>query len=429
MLQAQTLLPVLLAAVASAAARAPWAPSAAATIDPLFLRRLDASSGDAGSGDLGGGSGDLGSGGGGGVIEPPSPPPSAPPSIPPSPLEPPAPPTLPPLPAMPPWIPTHEIEITIIAAGTVDDYNTTLLSSMEETFAAAANVSVDAVTVTVAAASVVLTVTIGTDSEAEADGVSASLSTSLASASAASAFLNIAVEATPSVVALIVGGCQPGQLGLDKWRAGEVCIACPAGYACAFNTTLRTLEASICPAGLYCPYGNASAPLVPPAGYYVPDVGHAAPIACAPGSFAPYNASGSDACAACPAGSECPLVATASPTPCPAGSFHDAAGSASGQPCQLCPAGKYRVGTGGAAEADCADCPAGYTGPAGAVEAVQCYVDPASSAACTSGLGSAVGLVALGAVLGAGMAMLSWTLLPRRTKTATVKRAKVGVNE
>ena len=296
----------------------------------------------------------------------------------------------------------------------MSDYDASAITSLRQAFATAAAVDLADVTVSVAAASVLITATIAVEGESASSSVASSLSSALSSASAATSVLGITVEQAPTVAAAQLGGCAPGYLGLaPPW--GDVCVSCPAGYACGFNTTVETLAAGLCPSGFYCPMGNASAPLAAPAGYESSGTGFAQAVPCAPGTYAAFNGAGTTACLPCPAGHECHEAATASPSACAAGTYHDAIGAASGQRCVSCPANTYRATTGGTSAAQCTACPAGEIGPIGSIEEAACYPNPLLDAQCSSRGTTAIALVGCGVLLGAGLAMCGWAVMPMLT--------------
>ena len=271
--------------------------------------------------------------------------------------------------------------------------------------------SVADVRVTIAPASVLITATIAVDGDAASSAVVSSLGSALASAAAATSLLGITVEEAPSVIAEQLGGCAPGLLGLaPPW--GDVCVPCPAGYACAFNTTVDTLATSVCPIGFFCPQGNASAPLPAPAGHASAGAGYALAVPCAPGTYAPFESTGTGECLPCPAGSECHGRAMAAPSTCAAGTYHDASGAASGARCAPCPASTYRDTTGGTSLASCTACLSTEVGPEGSVEAAACFPDPSQRAQCPAeGVAAAI-FIGIGTLLGAGIASCGWAMLP-----------------
>ena len=150
---------------------------------------------------------------------PPSPPPPSP--LPPSPPQPsPPPPTTSPPPvagtpppvASPPPLPPLEagqavqrnVEVELVAAGTVESFDDTKKNQIAESFASQlAGVSVDDVTVVVTSASVRITVTIATTTASAATSIQSSLSSSLSTASAATAFLGSAVTVTAAPVVAV----------------------------------------------------------------------------------------------------------------------------------------------------------------------------------------------------------------------------------
>lgn len=132
----------------------------------------------------------VGSGEGSGDFPPPSPKPSPPPSPaplpppsqkpspPPSPMPSPPPSPLPsPSPAPAPTVPdgAQVVSLAFNASGDVSDYNSTIRSALELTFAQAASVSVDAVTVSVMPGSVLIKVDIQTTSASASNTVQAAL--------------------------------------------------------------------------------------------------------------------------------------------------------------------------------------------------------------------------------------------------------------
>ena len=376
-----------------------------------------------GSGDLSGnfGSGDFGSGSGVGSVGPGSgvgsgdfgsgipfppapPPPSPPPAAPPPPS---TPPTSPP-PAQPPA--THQVEVTLVAAGTVSDYGATEVSNLRSAFASAAGVDVGAVSVSITAASVLITATIGVASASAVTSVTSNLATALPDASTASSLLGITVTSAPTVATVQLGGCAAGELGIQPpW--GDFCVPCPAGYVCGFNTTI--FEALVpCAAGSYCPEGNASAPIACPTGYDCTGTKNTRLQPCAPGTHSGASDLG---CVVCGAGTECHYPATTSPLPCPSGKFSDAISSESGMRCQPCAAGTYRAMPGGTSADSCIACGEGLTSAEGSTEAAACYNDPASQLHCTAA-GGAIGMLAIGALVGAGGVAAALALMPRLNK-------------
>jgi len=210
---------------------------------------------------------------------------------------------------------------TLTAAGVVEDYDEAVRASLAQVFATEAGVALSAVTVEVAPASVVLTVSIAVSTPAQSDAISNTLSARLASATAASAILGISVESTPAIDVVRTDGCLAGTLDVNLDQPGVSCVDCPPGYACGFNTTLVSLAAARCAPGFYCPLGS-TVPLAAPTGHAATGTGNSQATPCAPGTYSGQTASA--ACAPCPAGFECPAAGTSAPVQCPVGTSRDA---------------------------------------------------------------------------------------------------------
>ena len=133
---------------------------------------------------------------------PASPPPSSPPSTPPSPPPPSAPPSSPPPPppSPPPSPPPDVVLLSMVAAGTIDDYNTAKQDEMKATIAEEAGVSVNNVILEITAASVNILAYVMIPVELAVSSVQSALESSFATATKASDLLNVVVESEPQVV-------------------------------------------------------------------------------------------------------------------------------------------------------------------------------------------------------------------------------------
>ena len=144
---------------------------------------------------------------------PPPPPPSSPPPIsPPPPVSPPvSPPTPSPPPPSPPAFPPganvavqHQAVVSLVAAGSIEEYTDEVKRAIGESAAAAANLPPEAATVTVEPASVRLRIVLVAPTSQGASDASAALSASLSSPEAATAVLGVDVQATPVIETLTV---------------------------------------------------------------------------------------------------------------------------------------------------------------------------------------------------------------------------------
>ena len=291
-----------------------------------------------------------------------------------------------------------------MGAGAVEDYNAT---DLQETFAAEAGVNRGAVSVVITPASVLITVSIATSSAADSDVILGRLSSGLlANATAASAALGITVEIAPVIGIYSLAACRPG-----TFDAGHAtCVGCPAGYACAYNTSIADLHSALCPVGFYCPLGTAT-PIAPPSGQQSSTWGQAYPTPCAPGTYSVVNATGgTPACTACPSGYECAAMGTSVPTPCPSGFYRDMSSGA--VRCESCAVGSFWEGVGGASPSVCVSCAEGTTSMPGSASSSACV--PVQSATCADSPSStaAVVIALLGALLGAAGMLLLWAIVP-----------------
>lgn len=88
----------------------------------------------------------------------------------------------------------------MVAAGTIDDYNTAKQDEMKETIAEEAGVSVDNVILEITAASVNILAYVMIPVELAVSSVQSALESSFATATQASDLLNVVVESEPQVV-------------------------------------------------------------------------------------------------------------------------------------------------------------------------------------------------------------------------------------
>jgi hypothetical protein len=128
---------------------------------------------------------------------PPTPPPPLPVPAQPQPA------TWPPLPPDAVVTLVPQVVITLVAAGTVEDYDDDARTGLIEAFAAESGVPPEDVTLTIEPASVLIRFVVDLPSEAASAQLKAALATSMADASAASSLLSIAVESTPLVAAVV----------------------------------------------------------------------------------------------------------------------------------------------------------------------------------------------------------------------------------
>jgi len=92
------------------------------------------------------------------------------------------------------------VVVTVVAAGSVDDYNGATRLSLREAVALESDVGVDEVALTIKAASVILRFDITLESEQASTQLTQRLSqTALANASAASYLLGVTVESAPAI--------------------------------------------------------------------------------------------------------------------------------------------------------------------------------------------------------------------------------------
>jgi hypothetical protein len=141
------------------------------------------------------------------------------------------------------------------------------------------------------------------------------------------------------------------------------CVTCPVGYYCDQNATSLAvaLASKPCPAGMFCPAGQAAMPELTnnacPAGYFCVSA-VSAPQACSAGSWNPVTgATNSSFCMTCPAGSYCTSASPSVTGFCEAG-FYCPAGSVNNRTFP-CPSQYYRANVGARSLQDCAICPAG----------------------------------------------------------------------
>jgi len=90
------------------------------------------------------------------------------------------------------------VTVTLVAAGSVSDYNETTKTNLQIKFAQAARVPPSFVVVQVAAGSVIITAVIAVPVGSTASGITNALATTLGSTSAASSFLGITVTSAPT---------------------------------------------------------------------------------------------------------------------------------------------------------------------------------------------------------------------------------------
>ncbi|XP_053729819.1 SCO-spondin isoform X1 [Synchiropus splendidus] len=167
----------------------------------------------------------------------------------------------------------------------------------------------------------------------------------------------------------------------------ENCTACSPGFYCPVK---GTIEASLCPAGHYCPPGLVTGNRFPcPAGTMNPHLGASSPDACEPcpsgmfcsqpgqsqptgpceaGFYCPAGSSRSNSTEhqdnssqthVCPPGHYCPQ-GTGFPLPCPAGSLSSSRGLRRRDECLSCPSGRFCRQPGMVALSEAPPCDAGY---------------------------------------------------------------------
>jgi len=161
---------------------------------------------------------------------------------------------------------------------------------------------------------------------------------------------------------------------------------CPAGFYCPAGSTPSTPIVPVsCPAGSRCPKGSCL-PAGCDCGYKCP-AGSAGQIKCQPPFYCPGK--NNTKMTLCPIGSMCDQPGMCAPTPCPPGSYVSCAGKKS---CDPCPAGRFCSST-----TSSVLCPAGSYCPIGATAPTQCPAGrycPLGSAQpkdCAQGTTSAAG--------------------------------------
>ena len=107
------------------------------------------------------------------------------------------------MPEVSPPPPPPPVMLTMMASGSVSDYEDT--SSLRTAIASAAGVEAEAVTITVAAASVIITAAIAVPASTTSTNVQTLLSAALPTAAAATAMLGITIESAPRVVVATTG--------------------------------------------------------------------------------------------------------------------------------------------------------------------------------------------------------------------------------
>ena len=65
-------------------------------------------------------------------------------------------------------------------------------------------------------------------------------------------------------------------------------------------------------------------------------------------------------------------------------------------------------------------------GTLGSVDAAACFPDPSLQTQCAAGMGQAVALVGIGAIVGGALAALAWVLVPRFHRGGRVPRKAQG---
>ena len=131
--------------------------------------------------------------------------------------------------------------------------------------------------------------------------------------------------------------------------------SCAAGYLGSNESALQTTSscAGKCPAGFFCPNVSTLIALPCPAGHYCVE-GSVTPTSCPGGTSSNETQLLSvDGCGVCPAGSSCPIGATAA-LPCLPGSF---AATAASSKCELCPPGSFSSASNAVV---CDNCTTGY---------------------------------------------------------------------
>jgi len=148
---------------------------------------------------------------------------------------------------------------------------------------------------------------------------------------------------------------------------------CIAGSYCPAGT--NSPAEYPCPEGSYCP-ANSDTPIKARLARYAKGQGNAIDSLCAPGSYS--NSTGLASCLSCPAGYECPLDGTITPSicgkgkyrsqssseiycvPCPQGTWSDNLGLKDSSECTLCPEAVICTKEGMTSLDSAEDCPEGY---------------------------------------------------------------------
>jgi len=125
-----------------------------------------------------------------------------------------------------------QVVITLVASGTVDDYDDGKRANLREGFAAEMGVAADDVALTIEAASVLVRFDVDVSSEEAGAQLVTSLSARLSSASAASSLLGIEVESTPTLEAVVTRiVLQPPPSMPPSGGGGSVMLGAIAGGA------------------------------------------------------------------------------------------------------------------------------------------------------------------------------------------------------